>query len=331
MDEFSKLASEGYQEHVQNMKKLMRIALSLHNPEDKFHESDYYPFIQRLFREDNLTDLRSDITVLTYNYDCYLDFLLLEAFRHRQKLSASPQELNDFLCSKLTSGFFNPKADGNCAKQTQGFNYFKLHGSIGYGNDPYFGHDTSFRKDTTTRLGFLGNKSLQSEVPPVVFPWELFDDSGKFISDDKFVFVKDGKDTAAKEKAQHLFNHFTSIWQNAKRAILRADKISFVGLSMHQYMNDGLAYLFEGKSNGVQVVVANRNNEQFKDGTIRLHPSSLCGRVAEIFRTVAPNMKYGRSSSEDDGIFRNENLESSPDPDITPRYSFKEFIEREMG
>ena len=120
-------------------------------------------------------------------------------------------------------------------------------------------------------------------------------------------------------------------WGNAKQAVLRADKISFVGLSMHQYMNDGLAYLFEGKSNGIQAVVANRSNEEFRNEQHRLHPASLSGRVAEVFRDVAPNMKYFRSSSEDDGILRHESLESSPSPDITPRNSFRDFIEKEMG
>jgi hypothetical protein len=42
VDEFSKLASERYPDHVQNMKRLMRPGLDLHNPEHKFESSDYY-------------------------------------------------------------------------------------------------------------------------------------------------------------------------------------------------------------------------------------------------------------------------------------------------
>jgi hypothetical protein len=152
VDEFSKLASVANQEHVQNMKRLMRISLAAHNPEKKFHESDYYPFIQRLFREDKLEELRSEITVITYNYDCYLDFLLLEAFRHRQRISDHPHEINGYLCAKLTSGFFDPAEKNDWASQTEGFNYFKLHGSIAYGNDGHFGHDTLFRKDAVTNI-----------------------------------------------------------------------------------------------------------------------------------------------------------------------------------
>ena len=331
VDEFSKLASAGHQEHVQNMKKIMRIVLSIHNPEKQFHESDYYPFIQRLFRDDKLDELRSNITILTYNYDCYFDFLLLEAFRHRQKLSENPQELNDFWCNKLTGGFFKPDVNLDWASHTDSFHYYKLHGSLAYGSNMYFGHQASFRHDDVKRYENLGEKSIQSENPPVVFPWELFEsDSGKFISEDEFVFVQQAKDSAAKEKAKKLFQHFKKIWMNSKWAVERADKISFVGLSMHEYMADGLAYLFQGKSNGVQAVVANKINEQFKNPENRLHPSSLCGRVAEMFRTVAPDMKYVRSSSEDDGIFRDKTPDSAPESDITPRYSFKEFIEREM-
>ena len=310
----------------------MRIVLSIHNPEEKFHESDYYSFIQRLFRDDKLDELRPDITVITYNYDCYLDFLLLEAFRHRQQLSENPQEVNDFWSGKLTSGFFNPAGDRDWESQTQGFNYFKLHGSVAYGNDMYFGHDASFRQDVVKRYESLGDKSIQWEIPPVVFPWELFDtDTGKFISEEEFVFSKHSKGSTEKAKSRQLFNHFKKIWMNAKWAVTHADKISFVGLSMHQYMEDGLAYLFEGKSNGVQAVVANHSNEHFRNTENRLHPSSLRGRVAEIFRDVAPNMKHVRSSSEEDGIFRDKSPEeSSYTPDITARYSFKEFIEREM-
>jgi hypothetical protein len=70
--------------------------------------------------------------------------------------------------------------------------------------------------------------------------------------------------------------------------------------------------------------------EHFRNAENRLHPSSLRGRVAEIFRDVAPDMKYVRSSSEDDGMLTDKIPESSYNPDITARYSFKEFIEREM-
>jgi hypothetical protein len=328
--------------------------LSLHNPEEEFHKSDYYLFIQRIFRDDKLDELRPDITILTYNYDCYLDFLILEAFRYRQKLSESPLKIDDLCANKLTSGFFNPTDGRDWASQTQGFNYFKLHGSIAYGNEPYFGHNELFQSNMTDRLRYVGEGGIQFEVPPVVFPWELFDgDSGHFISEDEFIFVKQNSAPATNESARLLFRHFKSIWENAKRAVLKADKISFVGLSMHEYLKDGLTYLFDGFNKApmpefqraidagimkdqppkqVQVVVANPENEQFKNAENRLHPSSLCGKVADLLKDVAPKMHYVRSSSEYDGIFRSTDTpDKKEDPDITPRYNFEEFIQREMG
>lgn len=221
----------------------------------------------------------------------------------------------------------------------QSFNYFKLHGSLAYGNDPHFGHNASFRLEKTKRLEYLADKSLQFDVPPVVFPWELFDgDSGKFISEDDFVLVKEGKDIAAQEKARLLFRQLMSIWENTKRVLSRANKISFVGLSMHEYLESGLRYLFNdngvvypGGLNQVQVVVANPDNDQFRNAENRLHPASLCGKVADLLKRVAPNINYVRSSSEYDGMFRStDSPHKTDDPDITPRYSFAEFIEREM-
>src|ERR1017187_3792085 len=91
VDEFSKLASEKYPEHVQAMKNLTRLALSLHYPEKAFHHSDYYPFIQHLFSEDHLYSLKPNIAVLSYNYDCYLEYLLLKAQAIRNNLAGQPQ------------------------------------------------------------------------------------------------------------------------------------------------------------------------------------------------------------------------------------------------
>src|SRR5579872_4681346 len=126
VDEFSKLMSGSNPKDVQRMKKLMRSALLFHNPEDKFNESDYYAFIQRLFLEDNLEELRTDVSVISYNYDCYLDFLLLRAYECRQQY-VDKRQMTTFFKNKLTSGFFHPY-DLQWSEQPLGFNYYKLHG-----------------------------------------------------------------------------------------------------------------------------------------------------------------------------------------------------------
>jgi len=109
------------------------------------------------------------------------------------------------------------------------FNYFKLHGSIAYGGVPAnFSYDELFVQAAPERFEFLNDDwFVNSYVPPVVFPWELFDqESGDFISENDFIFVK-GKNQEGKK----LFNHFKIMWENAKLSVECADKISFVGLS----------------------------------------------------------------------------------------------------
>jgi hypothetical protein len=108
VDEFSKLASVKYPKFVQEMKQLMRLALSLHNPELMFEKSDYYPFIQQLFSEEALPSLKHNITVISYNYDCSLEQLLLKAQCYRNRLGGIP-EPTDGLKNCLTSGFFKPE------------------------------------------------------------------------------------------------------------------------------------------------------------------------------------------------------------------------------
>jgi hypothetical protein len=125
VDEFSKLASDKLHFKVQDLKRLLRFALSLHNPEDEFHKSDYYKFIQRLFLPD-LVSPRSDVAILTFNYDPYLPYLLQKAYEKRQ-LAASPGYTrlpNQIDAIMKGIGFYDPGAietdDGLCLLQLHG-------------------------------------------------------------------------------------------------------------------------------------------------------------------------------------------------------------------
>lgn len=366
VDEFSNLASGSYPEHVKAMKKLLSFILALHNPEINFDKSDYYPFIQRLFRANALSMFRNEIAIITFNYDCYLDYLMRQAYRHRLAVQnvpvviknhpdvlKGPQPLTEPWSSKLSSGFFSQGGDKSLAWRTDQFNYYKLHGSIAYtGMSASLSYDSFFSHGMSKRFDFLDKKwYLDHYIPPIVFPWELFDvKSGQFISEDEFNFVKTNDETSRRD-GKSLFNHFKTMWENAKLSVEQADKISFVGLSMHEYLENGFRYLFQdfGKSKDaktqadignetintepkyVEVVVANPENTEFQNSKNRLHPASLCGKVADLLTKVAPNMRFIRSSSENDGILRSmESSERPDDPNITPRLTFKEFIEREM-
>jgi hypothetical protein len=72
LDEFCYLAKGSRSHDIQKLKALMAFALAAINPELTFEDSDYYPFVQRLF-EPNSDRLRSDICIINFNYDPILN------------------------------------------------------------------------------------------------------------------------------------------------------------------------------------------------------------------------------------------------------------------
>jgi len=344
VDEFSKLASEKYPDHVQVMKRLTQLALSLHNPEEKFHESDYYPFIQRLFDEQNLYRLKPNITVISYNYDCYLEYLLIKAQGIRNKLGEQP-DASIIHRNRLSSGFFKPDDEHSLAKLAQAdgqFKHLKLHGSI-TGAD-VLSHKQMFEVSGVELFKLFASQNYKTLTPPIVFPWELFDSDQKFIQPEQFIFYKQARVPGVKDpganikerQANILYNLYKAIWEGARDAIQNAHKISFVGLSMHDYLQAGLKYLFHNKSGEVEVVVANKGNEEYIRLDSPMHPASPTGRVGTLLRRICPNFVCVRSSSDFDGIFRagetfdSGGLVKKPDYGITSRCLFSEFIEKEM-
>src|ERR1019366_3940180 len=126
------------------------------------------------------------------------------------------------------------------------------------------------------------------------------------------------------------FTLFVSIWERARKEVEAADKISFVGLSMHEYLKLGLRYLFQDKQGPVEVVVANPLNERFREDRIRnrLSPNSPCKRAGDFIAEVSKKGVLCRYSSRDtvNANFAPENTEQC----VTPRYSFAGFIENEL-
>lgn len=333
VDAFSKLASVKYPAFVQEMKKLMWLALSLHNPELMFDKSDYYPFIQRLFSDEALPSLKRNVAVLSYNYDCYFEYLLIKAQSYRNRLGGIP-EPTEALKNVLSSGFFKPSAFRDLQNTNQQFRHFKLHGSIDFADAQT--HRELFDVPGTRRLVQFNTTKEQIRTPPVIFPWEIFDEKGEFIAESDFIFIKeanninDGYRAAAQEIAVNLHRLYKQIWEGAKEAVQHADKISFVGMSMHHYLESGLRYLFQDKHTPAQVVVANPLNEYFKDERQRLHPASPSGQVTRILKSVAPKLTYHKSFSEKDSPMGDEQYARQTTGSLTARYYFKDFIEREM-
>jgi hypothetical protein len=76
---------------------------------------------------------------------------------------------------------------------------------------------------------------------------------------------------------------------------MTATEISFVGMSMHEYLLDGLRYLFDGKQGAVEVVVANPDNKPFvqndRSSHWTEHSNSPAFAVSRMLNSVAPQMK----------------------------------------
>jgi hypothetical protein len=336
VDEFAKLASLKYSKHVQAMKRLTRLALSLHNPEEDFHKSDYYPFIQNLFDEGELQSLKSYITVISYNYDCYLEYLLLKSHLRRNQLAGSG-DLNVRLQSRLSSGFAKPNDAAGLSSlddiANQHFRHFKLHGSITYATEPL--HRQLFEDGLEERLKPFGTEQFENLTPPIVFPWELFDEKGNWVNPQQFPLKIEAKTDEQHAEATTLYNLFTVIWRGAREAVQKADRISFVGLSMHRYVEPGMKFLFDGKKQQVEIVVANEANDDRglmdRESLTTFYPGSPRSRVSALLKKVAPEMELTQSSSE--------RRPSMPTLDtkkagfkgaITARNSFREFIEKEL-
>ena len=324
LDEFSLLAGQQFQNEINGLRSLVRAALGLFNPEDHFEDSEYYAFIQALFKED-LISLREDISVLTYNYDPYLEFLLHRALVHRTQIRGTGQpayliEKEDYAHKEnyskalgaVTSGFdaSNDRRWLEEDKIQPRFCLLKLHGSICREVDTVAGYKTLFEDDPLKRAQSLFGRLACSDTPLVLFPWEMMTKQG---------FVGKGRDsTLFQFFGGSVYELFRGIWERAKREVESAHKISFVGLSMHQFLSDGLGYLFEGKKDKVENAPFDRIRSETHWNNL---PNSPAKKLSQILGIVAPGMRwsgYGVPRKREDG-------------EITLVKDFEAFIKTQMN
>jgi hypothetical protein len=289
VDEFCKLAGgSSFKAEINNLRSFLRAVLGLFNPEESFEKSEYYGFVQSLFNEDLFT-LRDDVTILSYNYDPYLEFLLFRAIEQRRlilrkdkSMIVSPEDAARDAAfansiNAATSGFGSLDDLKWLSDTNDSFSVLKLHGSIVCAPNQRSDFDLLFRDDGTSvlkrSLSLFRNKG--EYIPPILFPWEIMDSEGI---------------------AKQIPTLFSGIWERARREVLKADKISFVGLSMHPFMFDGLKYLFNGRGGQAEIVVANAANTLFVPNRVETHfnllPNSPAYIVSrDILGKFAPNLK----------------------------------------
>lgn len=328
VDEFSKLATRQFESHVINVKRAIRLLFALHNPEDQFEKSDYYPFVQRCFLDENLAELRPNLTVLSFNYDNHLDYVLHRAWKVRQVMAGKPTNF-DAHNNKLTSGFWDV-SDQNGIEAT-GFNYYKLHGSISFPRDTYFGFETLFRHEAAQRLLTIADGTHPTLSPPIIFPWECFTESGDFIQESEFVLVRHPNLMPSPEVGKSVFKLLKTLWENARLKVANAERISFVGVSMHAYLEHGLRFLLRDCKKSVQIVIANPNTTFYQNNPV--HPLSVSGKTISMLRKVAPHLTPTKSVSDDDGtVDLVDPIPNGGEPEwgVTLRPDFLKFIEADM-
>jgi hypothetical protein len=257
----------------------------MHDPEDNFHESDYYAFIQKLFIK-GLFPLRDDIAILTFNYDPYLPYLLAKAHKIRSEAVGHQETSNEV--DAITSGFsyFNvgalEAADNLCVLQPHGTIAWQ---KIGPGERKICTDDL-FGKQIGERVKKLCFSQAATSEPPVLFPWEIMNDDGTFIGAEEFC-LREAPEMGRMSPVVQLHQLFISIWKRAQKEITAAKKISFVGLSMHEFLNPAFRFLFEEKSNDrAQIVVVNKDIDNFPGNLAFTSRASPAAKVLNLLEEV---------------------------------------------
>jgi hypothetical protein len=358
VDEFSYLARDRHDVFVQTLKRFTSIVFAVHNPENWYHKpgaqtneattafqsSDYFPFIQKLFDE-TLHEFKDDVAVLTYNYDPYLEFLLSRAYRVRKKTSGEESEKTP---TGVLSGFGD--LDAKTLLKGKGFCFLKLHGtSVLPGFDSVSGRITD-RDPLTFYEAFERCELLVSKLfehanmgshsrPPILFPWELFKNNGEFVSRDEFR-ANEGSlaqsDTRLEDSGSY-YDVFKAIWGRAQKEIVDAETISFVGLSMHDFLKSGLRYLFAERVRKFEATVTNdfdfglkinfANPGAWRQGdsfSSEPPPNSPVAKLVRILSEVNPKMALKP------GQINTRNTGGNAVGRVMCHDSFKSFIESEL-
>jgi hypothetical protein len=329
VDEFSYLARGRFPDAVQDLKRLLRFALALDDPEERFHESDYYVFIQKLFQK-GLFPLRDDIAILTFNYDPYLPYLLSKAYKVR--CNSVGKETNANALDAITSGFSTRSV--GALEDGDDLCVLQLHGSIAWPRvSPAEGaiwYHHLFGTSVGDRMNKLCLEASSQTRPPIVFPWEVLDDEGKFLPEEASCLseVAQGEETGYSGSTS-LHQLFISIWKRARKEINRATKISFVGLSMHEFLNPAFKFLFTERKDDAIIVCANKEHEKFQnEGLGRLSkimdsPLSPTCKLRRLLTQVCPAIK-GKHTTVNGTPWPGQ------PPTIQVRETFRDFIESEM-
>ena len=325
VDEFCRLCRGGhFEEHIPQLKQFLTFVLALNNPELKFENSDYYRFVQKLFIAGSHR-LRDDVAILSFNYDPYLEFLLIRALERRESVALGSAHQSDVSAlNAISSGLFQP-SDLNWLNRN-GLAVLKLHGSMVYPERGRNANGSLFKGNLDARKDAV-RSTYMAHAPPILFPWEVFEPDGEFARDKSKFAVQQTPDFTTRAQVYEVFR---AVWNKAAELVASASKISFVGLSMHNYLEPGFRFLFNMRNeNSFSLVVANRDNKRFARADKFVHPSSPCGKVGALLtKILGKDVKFRPSESENAGMLDVADFEGKEG--ITQRDDFADFIEHEL-
>ena len=91
-----------------------------------------------------------------------------------------------------------------------------------------------------------------------------------------------------------------------------------------------MRYLLADKTGELQVVIANPENDRFKDNSFPYHPNSLAARTLELFQKCGAGVNVLGSYSEPDKRVTPEHSQVGHQHTITCYSDFCDFIEWEL-
>jgi hypothetical protein len=212
-----------------------------------------------------------------------------------------------------------------------GFCHLKLHGAaifpltVGAQEKRYTSREF-YGIGIFERLYNLVHNYAKEEVPALL-PWEIVHDDGRLLGNTEFR-------EAVGTDWQHLdiYPLFCGLWERARNEIQQATKISYVGLSLNDYLIPGLKYLFRGKEGEIQLVVATKIDSEAKVGEVQLPPAAAKAITLHM-ESVDANLQLRQSALDIskpllDRI--NDARKDYAEPEVTVRKSFDDFLETEL-
>jgi hypothetical protein len=154
---------------------------------------------------------------------------------------------------------------------------------------------------------------------PCIFPWDIIR-NGQFIPESEFSLRRDGPENCSRD----LYSLFKNIWVRARNEVQSANRISFVGMSGHSFLEEGFSYIFKGKNSGECDFLCERRQQRLRiiqGGLFESHDAR--GAIPDnASKDLSDQVKLGEQEGKP--LYQEKELV------VHSRYDFSEFINTEI-